>query len=133
MIRGQRLPPLDRERFDAAKALWIDNRKSDYEISIKVDGPQPGVYAVEVQQGIATTATLDGRNLTRPRTFGTWSVDGMFETLEREIANQEENGNLILGAEFHEKLGLPLKYERIVMQTGIYDSIHWEVTRFSTP
>ena len=133
LIRGQRLPRLDRDRFDAAKALWEKNRIADYDISITVTGRQPGVYAVQVQQGIATAATLDGRDLTRPRTFGTWSVDGMFETIVRDLDNHDLHGHLLLGAEFDVTHGFPTRYERIEMQTGVHDALHWEVTRFVTP
>ena len=132
-IRGSRLPRLDRARFDAARARWDENRESDYEISIQVKGRQPGVYEVQVQQGIATTAKLDGRALTRPRTFGTWSVDGMFETISRDLDNQEVLGNLLLGARFDETHGFPLRYERIEMQSGVHDALHWEVFRFVAP
>ena len=132
-IRGRRLPRLDRIRLDAARALWEENRETNYEISTTVTGRQPGVYAVAVQQGIAVVATLDGRDLKRPRTFGTWSVDGMFETISRDLDNQEARGNLLLGASFHETYGFPLRYERIEMQTGVHDALRWEVTRFVSP
>lgn len=132
-IRAQRLPPMDRVGFDAAKSQWEDNRLMDYHIAIAVSGRQPGAYTVGVQQGIATTATLDGRDLTRPRTFGTWSVDGMFETLQRDLDTNEADGNLMLGAEFHETLGIPIRYERLEMRTGVHDSLQWEVTDFDSP
>lgn len=132
-IRGQRMPSMDRAQFEAAQAQWEDQKPTDYAISIAVSGPQPGNYSVQVQNGIATTATLDGRDLTRPRTFGTWSVDGMFETLQRDLDTQDANGNLILGAVFHETLGIPLQYERLEMQTGVHDALQWEVTQFETP
>lgn len=132
-IRARRLPSMDPQRFEAAKALWNEQDLTDYEITIKVSGRQPGEYAVSVQHGIATAATLDGRDLKRPRTFGTWSVDGMLETLQRDLDMHEANGNLILGAEFHETLGIPMRYERIEMQTGVHDVLQWEVTRFHSP
>ena len=109
------------------------NRISNYDISITVSGRQPGVYAVQVQQGVAMAATLDGRDLKRPRTFGTWSVDGMFETILRDLENHELHGHLLLGAEFDSTHGFPTRYERIEMQTGVHDALHWEVTRFVTP
>lgn len=132
-IRGQRLPRMDRATFEAAKARWDEQKPANYEISIAVSGRQPGTYFVGVEQGIATSAKLDGRALTRPRTFGTWSVDGMFATLQRDLDTQDAQGNLMLGAEFHEELGVPLQYERIEMQTGVHDSLRWEVTQFETP
>ena len=133
IVRGQRLPPLTRQHFDTAKTRWADAKLLDYQIEITVAGRQPGVYAVNVEQGIATQATLNSRALTRPRTFGTWSVDGMFETLARDLETQDKTGNLILGAEFEASTGIPLRYERMELQTGQHDTLQWEVTRFQTP
>ena len=133
LIRSQRLPRLDRARFDAAKAVWNENRKQNYEITISVSGRQPGVYAVRVEQGIATAATLNGNDLRRPRIFGTWSVDGMFDTISSDLDSLDSGTKLLLGAEFDETLGVPLRYERLQMQTGVQYALQWEVTRFGEP
>ena len=86
--------------------------------------PTAGAVLVKV-------ATMDGRALTRPRTFGTWSVDGMFETLQRDLDTNEVENNLMLGAVFDETYGYPLRYERVELRTGVHDSLQWEVTRFA--
>lgn len=132
-VRGKRLPGLDQARFEASQAQWEQNRLADYEIAITVRGRQPGIYAVQVQHGIAVTATLDGRDLKRPRTFGTWSVDGMFETILRDLENHEIHGHLRLGAEFDPTYGFPARYQRMEMQSGMHDALQWEVTRFVVP
>lgn len=132
LIRGQRLPSLDRSRFELAKSQWLDTRLNDYEVEVTVTGRQPGLYTVKVENGIATESTMDGRALTRPRTFGTWSVDGMFETLQRDLDTNEEDNNLMLGAVFDDTFGYPLRYERVELRTGVHDSLQWEVTRFGS-
>jgi len=131
LIRSQRLPNLDRSRFELAAAQWHENRSTDYEVEVTVTGRQPGMYVVKVENGIATESTMDGRALTRPRTFGTWSVDGMFETLQRDLDTNEVDNNLMLGAVFDETYGYPLRYERVELRTGVHDSLQWEVTRFA--
>lgn len=131
-IRSQRLPVLDSASFTAAQARWQEQTAKDYEIEIVVSGRSPGNYSVRVEQGIAKAATLDGRDLTRPRTFGTWSVDGMFETLQRDLDTNADRNNLMLGAEFHPVWGIPMRYERIEMQTGMHDALQWHVTHFGT-
>ena len=133
LIRGQRLSSLDRDIFELAKSHWNDNRLTDYEVEVTVTGRQPGIYVVKVQNGIAVESSMDGRALTRPRTFGTWSVDGMFETLQRDLDTNEIDNNLMLGAVFDETFGYPLRYERLEMKTGVHDSLQWEVTRFVIP
>ncbi len=131
LIRARRLPSLDREVFDLARSHWHENGLTDYEVEVTVTGRQPGVYTVKVEKSIAVESSMDGRALTRPRTFGTWAVDGMFETLQRDLDSNEIDDNLMLGAVFDETYGYPLRYERLEMKTGVHDSLRWEVTRFA--
>ena len=129
-IRSNRLTPMSREAFEAAKSMWDSKEATDYDITVEVTGMQPGIYEVTVENGIATSASFDGRALKRQRTFGTWSVVGMFDTLARDLETQEAHDYLMLGAEFHPEFGIPMKYERIEMRTGAHDALQWEVTRF---
>lgn len=129
-IRSRRLPPLIREQYDSQKAKWDEAEISNYDVSVTVQGMQPGVYEVQVQNGIAVAAKFDGRELTRPRTFGTWAVTGMFHTLATDLETNDKHGYLKLGVEFHPEYGIPMKYQRIEMRTGAHDALQWEVTRF---
>jgi hypothetical protein len=130
VIRSRRLPRLTRDAFDAAKAKWDAARLDSYELTVRVTGMQPGIYEVSVENGTAKSATFDGRDLTRPRTFGTWSVPGMFDTLARDLETNERHDYLMLGAEFHPDFGIPMSYERIELRTGAHDALQWNVTRF---
>jgi hypothetical protein len=132
IIRSRRLPSMTREAFNVAKSRWNTNQPADYDITVQVKGMQPGLYRVSVENGLATSASFDGRDLTRPRTFGTWAVIGMFDTLSRDLDMNDQHGQLMLGAEFDPDLGIPLRYERIEMRTGAHDALQWEVTEFES-
>ena len=129
-VRSRRLPELTQARFDAACARWKQHAPDSYEIEVKVTGMQPGVYGVVVDNKLPTSATFDGRPLTRPRTFGTWAVTGMFDTLAKDLETNAANGYLMLGAELDEATGIPLRYERIEVRTGAHQALKWVVTKF---
>ena len=129
-IRANALPDMKRGDFEVAREKWSKAKISNYEISVKVKGMQPGEYDVVVENDIATAATYDGRALTRQRTFGTWSVSGMFDTLSRDLETNDRDNNLMLQAIFDPEFGYPTKYARIELKTGSHDALQWEVTRF---
>lgn len=131
------LPPLSRERFDAALARWQANGPENYDIEISVSGPQAGTYRAEVRLGEATALFHDGVKLTRQRVFPTWSVPGMFGTIRRDLENVEavESGTatestpqLELRAQFHSEYGYPEEYHR--HQWGTNVDVTWQVTEF---
>ena len=130
LVRANRLTPMTRDAFNAARSKWDSNKLTDYEITVEVSGMQPGVYEVIVENGIAIAATFDGRALTRQRTFGTWAVTGMFDTLARDLETNDREHYLMLGAEFDPEYGIPMKYQRIEIRTGAHDALQWTVTRF---
>ena len=129
-IRSNALPDMARSNFETARELWDDANISSYEITVKVEGMQPGEYDVVVENDIATAASFDGRALTRQRTFSTWAVTGMFDTLSRDLETHDRDNNLMLKAIFDPELGYPAKYARIELKTGSHDALQWEVTRF---
>lgn len=129
-IRSTRLPSMDRADFTAARSRWDKANIASYQIAVSVSGMQPGEYEVIVQDDLATSATFNGRALKRQRTFGTWAVTGMFDTLSRDLETHDRDGNLMLQAEFHPEYGYPTKYTRIELTTGHHDALQWEVTKF---
>lgn len=129
-IRANRLPAMTRATFDSASDLWNIRQPANYEITVEVTGMQPGIYQVVVENGLAVEATFDGRPLTRQRTFGTWAVSGMFDTLSRDLETSERENYLMLGANFDPEFGYPTRYQRIEMRTGAHDTLQWQVTRF---
>ena len=131
VVRARRLPVMTREQYEGQRAKWEELSVTDYDVTVVVSGMQPGTYDVEVRNGIAIASKFDGRDLTRPRTFGTWAVSGMFHTLAQDLETNDKHGYLKLGAEFHQDFGIPMKYQRIEMRTGAHDALSWEVTKFA--
>lgn len=129
-VRAGQTPTISPTEFEAARAKWDDTQPANYRIAVQVKGMQPGVYEVEVNNHIATSASFDGRDLKRQRTFGTWAVTGMFETLARDFETNKNENYLLLKGEFDPTYGFPKKYERIEMRTGAHDALQWEVTQF---
>jgi hypothetical protein len=130
-------PEFTRAEFEAAQRRWERSGPPDYDIAVEVVGRQPAVYRVEVRGGEVTSATIDGRPLKQRRTWSTWSVPGMFATMETDVSNRERftsgkgdrfTPNLTLRAAFHPTYGYPQRYRRIEWETD-RDMI-WEVKDF---
>lgn len=112
----QELPPnLTRGSFDDAWDQWEETAPPDYHIEIDVVGPRTATYTVDVKDGAVTNATHNGDPLpSNPRTMRTWSVPGMFDTMERDVMHIEtaDASDLTLRAVFEPKYGYPMKYHR---------------------
>ncbi len=128
----QPLPPeLTRAIFDSAWERWQANAPANYSIEVQVVGPQPAIYAVTVQEGLVVSATRNGNPLpANPRTMRTWSVPGMFDTMEFDVMRLEkpEPSYLRLRARFDEHLGFPAQYHRDDNQNQF--QMRWTVTEF---
>jgi hypothetical protein len=130
-------PALTEELFHAARQRWAEYGPKDYDVEVVVQGPQPGTYRVIVRDGESIAAFRNGQPLNQQRTFGTWSVPGMFGTISRDLAQIERrrSGNadrftpdLTLRASFDPELGYPRHYLR--MEAGSTQDVSWELTRF---
>ncbi len=127
---------MDQPRFDEAWQKWQAAGPSNYRISIKVEGRQPATYQVTVRDGRVEAATRNGNPLTQRRTIGTWSVPGMFDTIEYDVraisrdgdTSRAANQQLVVRAEFDSQLGIPLKYFRSDYETKTTTT--WEVIEF---
>ena len=128
---SKRIPRFTRTEFDDAWAKWRNVAPADYRIKTSVEGPTSGEYEVTVREGQVVSATRNGTPLTQSRTAGTWSVPGMFETIERDVETTEEEQpqlNLSLRAEFDERWGLPLRYLRSDYTSKT--EVRWKVIEF---
>jgi hypothetical protein len=128
---GSDLPPLTRAALEAAEARWRDHPARSYTIKVQVTGAQPATYQVEVRDGEALSASLNGRPLTQRRVFDTWSVPGMFGTLASDVERLEEpenEGRILARCEFDGQYGYPARYERIELNSGV--QVAWEVVKF---
>jgi hypothetical protein len=133
-------PALSADSFQAARRLWAQRGPADYDLEVEVQGPQPGKYRVVVRGGQPTAAFRNEQPLKQQRTFGTWSVPGMFGTMARDLEQVERRrtGNvaarvpdLTLRAQFDSELGYPVRYLRI--ESGSTADVTWKVTRFQAP
>src|SRR5205814_10451740 len=105
----------------------------------RVTGPQTTVYRVEVRNSEPQMAWRNGQPLNSRRTFGTWSVPGMFSTISRDVeANERAAARgaalpLILRAEFDAKYAYPARYRRIdngSRKGSDSITVAWDVTEF---
>ena len=106
-------------------------------MEVKLSKNQVEIHRVEVRDGDVRGYTLNDLPMTRRRTFDTWSVPGMFSTIERDVENVElvasgkagpYTPRLTLWGIFHEQYGFPERYRRI--QWGSDMEVSWEVTEF---
>jgi hypothetical protein len=135
---GDPTPEITGEAFTAARRHWREAALKDYDVSIEViNGGRLEKYDVSVRDGHAETAERNGAPLTNRRTFETWSVPGMFGTIDSDWQNVEKHLahkadastlQLTVRVEFDPKYGYPKRYRRI--EWGSSREISWKVTRF---
>lgn len=132
-------PTLTPALFEAAHERWKAAAPRSYDIEIHVTGPQASTYRVEVRDGEPQAAWRNGQPLTTRRTFGTWSVPGMFATMSRDVeaieraASRGAQQPLILRAEFDSQYSYPAKYRRIdngSRKGNDAIAVTWDVTEF---
>jgi hypothetical protein len=136
-FHGERLPLVDRAALQAARQRWRQHGPASYDVEVAVDGPQSAVYRVEVRDGQVRAASIDGRPLRQQRTWGTWSVPGMFGTIESDLDRLEGGSGpsggvpprrVVLRGRFDERYGYPEKFLRVQGDPPL--QVTWEVTRF---
>ena len=131
---GRRLPPLDEARFTAARQRWEGSGPADYDIEIVVRGAQSATYRATVRAGEVQSLSRNEHPLSQRRTMGTWSVEGMFDTIQTDLDAIARGGaapSLDLRAEFHPKYGYPMRYQRVERRRwGANPDVSWEVTHF---
>jgi hypothetical protein len=136
----QTLPKLTPDGFFEAKARWEDSAPPSYNIRVAVTGRQAAVYYAEVRDGDVFAATRDGEVLSRLRTIDTWTVPGMFTTIQSDVVNLERHidgtadhntPQVLLRGYFDELTGLPLRYHRTELRKwGPNAEVMWEVKQF---
>jgi hypothetical protein len=123
--------------FYAARDRWQKNGPASYDIEVRVTGSRAAVHRVQVRDGHAKMAWIDGVPHSQQRTYSTWSVPGMFGTIGRDIDHIERRAagkadqttpRLTLRAEFDAESGLPRRYRRI--EWGSPVEVSWEVVKF---
>ena len=130
---GDPRSPLTAEALRRAELAWREAGISDYDVEVEVKSRQTETYAVHVRDGKPLSAERNGRPLKQIRTFDTWSVPGMFDTIHSDLATADHAKNpaapeLTLQATFDSQTGVPQSYRRI--QWGQDLEISWRVTKF---
>jgi len=132
-------PSLTPELFHAAHQRWKASPLANYDVEVRVTGPQAAAYRVQVCDGEPPAAWRNGQPLNSRRTFGTWSVPGMFATISRDVEAIERAAArgaappLIQRAEFDPKYGYPARYRRIdngSRKGGDSIAVTWDVIEF---
>ncbi len=128
--------PLTREAWTAAQARWRNASIRSYVIEIETKGLRPAHHRVVVEDGVVVQRTTDGKEVAE-RLRGTWSIDGMFDTLGTELRNKahpkvpynvDKPDQVVTRVLFDSKYGYPSSYLRHVM--GHSGSIEWVVRSF---
>ena len=139
LINRERLGQVDQTLLQDAEKHWQMAQIDNYELELSVTSRQRDEYLIVVREGDVTRIELNGRPLRRRHAFQSWGIEGMLETIGRDIDNRNryergERGpevcNLYLRGRFHQQLGYPEKYIR--MERGgqaMNPAITWEVTR----
>jgi len=130
-------PELTPEALEAARDRWERHGPTSYDLELAIAGNRPGTVRLEVRDGVATSFTRDGHTPAQRRTWDYWTVDGQFDTLERELENAgdpqqtyrtDAGARVMLKAQFDEHYGYPRKFVRSV--PGGQQDMQWEVQRF---
>jgi hypothetical protein len=134
------LPEVTAASFAAARATWDRAAPQDYDLEVVVIGRESATFQVQVRGGIARQAWRDGQSLPHERTWSTWTVPGMFETIARDldsVARLREGKadpgtpQILLRGLFDAQRGFPLHYQRTEMRKfGPNQEVAWEVVRF---
>lgn len=131
------IPELTESDFFEAKDRWKRNEPANYDMELSIGGVRSGAVHVEVRDGQVTAMSRDGRTPSQRRTWNAWTVDGQFETIEREIEmaadpagemQTDSKTKILIHARFHPQFGYPARFRRVVLGSG--PEMSWEVTRF---
>ncbi len=126
-------PRLTRESCESARALWDQRAITDYAVDVlkELDRQPEERLRTVVRDGQATSLTINDAAV---KSSATYTVDGLFDVIERELemADSKERkpgqpGGVALRAVFDSKTGVPLVFKRLA---GSGKSFILTVTRF---
>ena len=137
---GDLMPQVTPEGFAAAQLRWRNSGQRNYDLTVVVTGRQAATYQVEVRDGHVQRATRDDLPLKQRRTQGTWSVPGMFTTIQSDVDNlvshrdgtaDRSTPQVLLRGVFHAELGYPIRYHRTELRKWENNlEAAWEVVTF---
>jgi len=115
------LAPIDREHFDQSWKRWRESNIQNYDLQLTTSSSEDHLYDLKVRDGAITSVALDGEARQSGRAFQAFTIDGMFEIIDRDLSNNEqiEAGNvqqgqavLSLRGEFDSENGYPKRFLR---------------------
>lgn len=140
-ISRGRIEAIDEARLAEVKQLWQQAQIDDYDLHLHVTNRQRDTYQIRVRGGQVSAILLNGNPLSSRHSFPAWSVEGMLETISRDLVSirryqQGERGpdvcNLYIRGQFHPEFGYPEKYIRMPRGGQAQQpSISWELVDFS--
>ena len=137
LLRGD-LPEVTQQDLDAAMERWEQQGPENYDITVELGGDSPGIFEVQVRDGkVQSPPSRNGTPVESRSARETWSVQGQFETISRELelaADPEQEmksataNRLVLRGKFDPKFGYPARFHRFVVGHG--PEVYWEVKKF---
>ena len=138
LSRQERLPQLTRQQLSEAMQRWEQISPPSYDIEIKLKTRGDEVHRIKMRDRQVVAYWRNEIAMRRKRTFDTWTVDGMFSTIERDLEHVEAiaegtadalTPRLMLWATFDSQFGYPSRYRRV--QWGADGEVTWQVVTFT--
>jgi hypothetical protein len=140
-LRGRgSIPEISAADVEVARQKWNRAAVMNYDVTVLVRSRELSTYRVSVRDGTVQEASRNDQPLRQQRTLGTWSVQGMFETIEYDLRTlelhragdaQPGTPQLSLRGRFDDSFGFPIRYQRTEMRKfGSNSEVSWEVVEF---
>ncbi len=137
LMNRETMPSVTADTLLQSSMRWDAEGPPSYDIEVMLKKHRVERHRVEVRDGEVVRYTLDDHEMTRRRAFDTWSVPGMFGTIEADVENirlaetgkaKPHTPRLTLWGTFDQKYGIPRRYRRV--QWGANFEVSWEVVEF---
>lgn len=130
------MPEISPADLEAAERRWAAKELKNYDLKVVLAGRQTGELLMTVRNGEPTGLTRNGTPMKQPRTWESWTVPGMFETLTTEFENRDEArekfgvepASIHMRCEFDAEFGYPKRYLHQIY--GRQQDLQWTVTEF---
>lgn len=136
VLRSSAPPALSAESLAAARARWEAEGPASYTLELQMAGSLEDRRLIEVRDDRVVAMRIGERDAS-PESWEYWSVDGLFDFLEQELANAAnppaelgvtDPSQIVLRARFDRRWGIPTHFLRHLL--GRQQSIEWMVVRF---
>ncbi len=137
LVLRDRTPRLTEARLQEAHRLWEQQGPDSYRMQLRKLGNRTDAVTIEVRDRQPVSFVLNGSADFPRRVWSYWTVPGMFETLEHELAGSadprgafgaSEGATATMRAEFDPTYGYPRYYLRSVDPDPLNSG--WQVESF---